>query len=86
MTGYFMTKEQAVALAKEDRAYFAQPRPDRHGDHPNGFTLRPDTVGRLGQPFVPLGFCRQGVNPSTENINVYNVYAKIKVLVHNLNR
>lgn len=43
--GYFMTREQALALQSEDRAYVATPRPDRHGNCENGFQPRPDTWG-----------------------------------------
>jgi hypothetical protein len=43
--GYYMTRAQAEALAQQDRHYLAEPRPDRHGDHTNGFQPRPDTWG-----------------------------------------
>jgi len=43
--GYYMTKTQAETLATSDRAYVAQPRPDRHGNAANGFQPRPDTWG-----------------------------------------
>lgn len=43
--GYHMTREQAETLASDDRAYVAQPYPDRHGDCFNNFAPRLDTWG-----------------------------------------